>query len=218
MSAAAARFKAAEDGANWFLAQQCLKSLQSIKADIDGMEAMDFAAERDDVEAKIGQIDSKISALSAPSKVPDAATGSVRNQRPMVSQQAMDSAHGVVDGVGVDVDDEEEATESELLRRYKMYKFAAKKAKDDGDIATAKRFILEYKAIQRAIGEHRDGVTIWTSDIPPVLEDHLWRIQSAHTSKIKASDVGPKKELPSVTAVSRQSMTARRPPSTSKRK
>merc|ERR1712228_492200 len=79
-------------------------------------------------------------------------------------------------------------TEQCLLQRYRMYRFAAKKAKDSGNKATAIQYIKQSKLIKNCIEQIREGLVVWTSDIPPILDNELWNIASVQKQKIEEMD------------------------------
>eukprot|EP01083_Nonionella_stella_P294213 1000376_1 len=68
----------------------------------------------------------------------------------------------------------EEVTEQLLLARYKMYRYAAKKQKEEGNKIEAIKYLKQSKIISQYIQQFRNGTNISINNIPPMLDAELW--------------------------------------------
>ena len=140
------------------------------------MDAIEFATESDDIKKNINE---------SWNKVPELDENVVKIKHKTQESRDLDNQIAKAQ-IGVeDNDDEAEATEPILLERYKQYKYAAKKAKDMGDIKQAKQYIVEYKKIQASVNQLREGLVIFLADIPPELEEELWSLNVQPKQKAK---------------------------------
>eukprot|EP01083_Nonionella_stella_P136203 414326_1 len=67
------------------------------------------------------------------------------------------------------------ANEELLLERYKMYKYAAKNMKDKGDKVSAVQYLRQSKIIAKQIESVRQNNVVLTYDVPPPIDDEIWK-------------------------------------------
>merc|ERR1712228_1089566 len=137
---------------------------------IEEMDAIDFATDKSEIDVQIKSVFDKIASLSTQ-----------KQQSQHQSKQSIEIQNAL------NIEDKG-ATEQCLLQRYRMYRFAAKKAKDSGNKATAIQYIKQSKLIKNCIEQIREGLVVWTSDIPPILDNELWNIASVQKQKIEEMD------------------------------
>jgi len=147
-----------------------------VKKEILKLDAIEFATESDDIKKNINE---------SWNKVPELDENVVKIKHKTQESTDLDNQISKAQ-IGVeDNDDEAEATEAILLERYKQYKYAAKKAKDMGDIKQAKQYIVEYKKIQTSVNQLREGLVIFLADVPPELDEELWSLNAQPKQKAK---------------------------------
>eukprot|EP01084_Bolivina_argentea_P274595 468086_1 len=161
------QFKAASDATNFKLSQESLKELKFLYSQINKMDAIEFATDRDEIDGQIKQVYNKISNIS----IQPHSISKMKSQHQ--SKQSADLQNQINIAVG---NNDKQISQQLLLQRYKMYKFAAKKTNDCGDKQTAIKYLRQSKVIAKYIEQIREGVIIWESDIPPVLQNELWQL------------------------------------------
>merc|ERR1712228_773705 len=170
-------FKKASDSINYKLCTQSLKELKILCQQIEEMDAIDFATDKSEIDVQIKSVFDKIASLSTQ-----------KQQSQHQSKQSIEIQNAL------NIEDKE-ATEQCLLQRYRMYRFAAKKAKDSGNKATAIEYIKQSKLIKNCIEQIREGLVIWTSDIPPILDNELWNIASVQKQNVSIKQQKQKQQI-----------------------